>query len=96
MLSLIFKIAYTVSTFIQTLIVFRIVLKIINADSTNKFVSWIYSITDSAIQPFKGIVAESITIDRFTIELTPLIALLFFAVLGFVLSELAKAFRQSD
>ncbi len=95
MLSLIFRILNTVTIFVQTLIVFRIILKIINAQSTNAFVSWIYSITDTVIEPFKGIVAESVTIDRFTIELTPLITLLFFAILGFVFAELTKAFRQS-
>ncbi len=96
MVSLIFRIIYTASAFIQTGILFRVILKIIGAESTNSFVSWIYNITDIIIQPFHGIVAESITIDKFTIELTPLVALLFFAIVGFVSSELAKAFKQSE
>lgn len=96
MITLIFRILYAVSMFIQTGILFRIILKIIGAEDTNTFVSWIYNITDIVIQPFHGIVAESITIDRFTIELTPLVALLFFFIVSFVLSELAKAFKQSE
>ena len=96
MLSLIFKILYTLTTFIQALTVFRIILKIINADSTNNLVSWIYSMSDNFIQPFKGIVPETLNIDRFSIELTPFIALVFFAVLGFIFSELSKAFRIND
>lgn len=94
MLSLIFRILYTATTFTQALIVFRIVFDIINANTANSFVSWIYSISDPLINQFKGIVADSITINNLTIELTPLVALFFFAIIGFVFSELAKAFNH--
>jgi len=96
MLSLIFRILYTLTTFLQTLIVFRIILKIINADPTNNIVSWIYNITETFIEPFKGIIAEEMLIDRFILELTPILALLFYAILGFVFVELSKAFRQAN
>jgi len=96
MLSLIFRILYTLTTFLQTLIVFRIILKVINADSTNSIVSWIYNMTETFIEPFKGIIAEEMLIDRFSIELTPILALVFYAILGFVFVELSKAFRQAN
>jgi len=96
MISLIFRILYTLTTFLQTLIVFRIILKVINADSTNSIVSWIYNMTETFIEPFKGIVADEMLIDRFTLELTPIITLLFYAILGFVFVELSKAFRQAN
>lgn len=96
MLSLIFKILYTLTTFVQTLIIFRIVLKVINANPTNNIVSWVYNLTDTFLQPFKGIVAQEMLIDRFRLELTPIVALVFFSILGFALSELSKAFRQAN
>lgn len=96
MVSLIFRILYTLTTFLQTLLVFRIILKIINADSSNNIVSWIYNMTDTFIEPFKGIVADEMLIDRFALELTPIIALVFYAILGFVFIELSKAFRQAN
>ena len=96
MLSLIFRILYTLTIFLQTLIVFRIILKVINADATNSIVSWIYNMTESFIGPFKGIVAEEMLIDRFSLELTPIVALVFYAILGFVFAELSKAFRQAN
>lgn len=92
----IFKILYVLVTFVETLVIFRIVLKIINADVNNSIVSWVYNLSDQLIKPFEGILSESISIDRFTIELTPIVALLFYAIIGFVLSELSKAFRQAD
>ena len=92
----IFKILYVLVTFVATLVIFRIVLKIINADVNNSIVSWVYNLSDQLIKPFEGILSESISIDRFTIELTPIVALLFYAIIGFVLSELSKAFKQAD
>lgn len=96
MISLIFRILYTVTIFLQTLIVFRIILKVINADATNSIVSWIYNMTENFIEPFQGIVAEEMFIDRFRLELTPIVALVFYAILGFVFAELSKAFRQAN
>lgn len=96
MLSLIFKILYTLTTFVQTLIIFRIVLKVINANETNNIVSWIYNLTDTFLQPFKGIVAQEMLIDRFRLELTPIVALIFFSILGFALSELSKSFKEAN
>lgn len=96
MLSLIFKILYTLTTFIQTLLVFRIILKIINADANNSLVSWVYNLTSNFIEPFKGIVPEEMIVDRFTLELTPIVALVFFSIVSFVFSELSKSFRQAN
>jgi uncharacterized protein YggT (Ycf19 family) len=96
MLSVIFKILYTITTFIQTLIVFRIILKIINANPDNSIVSWVYNLSQTFIDPFNGIVAQQMSIDRFIIELTPIIALVFFSIFGFVFSELSKSFRQAN
>ena len=96
MLTLIFKILYTLTTFIQTLIVFRIILKVINADSTNSLVSWVYNLSENFVTPFKGIVPEEMIIDKFSIELTPIVALVFFSIVGFVFSELAKSFKQAN
>ncbi|MDX9738990.1 MAG: YggT family protein [Candidatus Dojkabacteria bacterium] len=96
MLTFIFKILYTVTTFIQTLIVFRIILKVINADSANSLVSWVYNLSQNFITPFNGIVPEEMVIDKFSIELTPIVALVFFSIVGFVFSELTKAFKQAN
>ncbi len=96
MLTFLFKILYTVTTFVQTLIVFRIILKVINADSTNSLVSWVYDLSQNFITPFKGIVPEEMLIDKFSIELTPIVALVFFSIVGFVFSELTKSFRQAN
>jgi len=94
MLSLLFKILYAIDLLIEASIVMRIILLILNANQSNIFVNWIYDISTIFITPFEGIIAKSIKIDNFTIELTPLIALVFYIVIAFVLSELIKAFSD--
>ncbi len=96
MLKLIFKLLYTAVAFIETLIIFRVILDFINADPTHTLVSWIFNLSDYFIDPFRGITAETLMIDRFTIELTPIIALLFYIVLGFIFSELIRALGRAD
>jgi uncharacterized protein YggT (Ycf19 family) len=76
--------------------VFRIILKVINANPTNSLVSWVYDLSQNFITPFKGIVPEEMIIDKFTIELTPIVALIFFSIVGFVFSELTKSFKQAN
>jgi prepilin signal peptidase PulO-like enzyme (type II secretory pathway) len=94
MLFLLFKILYALDLLIEASIVMRIILLILGANQSNTFVSWTYDISTIFITPFEGIIAKSIKIDNFTMELTPLIALVFYIVIAFVLSELVKAFSH--
>jgi phosphotransferase system glucose/maltose/N-acetylglucosamine-specific IIC component len=96
MFSLLFKLLYACDLFVEAAIVMRIVLSILNANLSNTFVSWIYDISSLFITPFEGIVSNSIKIDSFTFELTPIVALVFYIILAFVLSELIKAFSHRN
>jgi hypothetical protein len=46
------------------------------------------------VKPFEGIVTSSLQINTFTLELTPFVALLFYIIIAFVLSELLKSFSR--
>lgn len=92
MLSLLFKLLYAADLLVEASIVMRIVFSIVKANDSNTFVKWVYDISTMFIQPFDGIIEKSLKIDNFTIDLNPLIALVFYIVIAFVLSELIKAF----
>lgn len=96
MLSLLFKLLYACDLFVEASIVMRVVLSILNANQSNTFVNWVYDISSIFIQPFEGVISNSIQIDNFTFELTPLVALVFYIILAFVLSELIKAFSHRN
>ena len=79
---------------VEALIIARIVLSVINANAQNTLVSWIKNTSDIFINPFNGITANSIQIDHFTLALTPVIALIFFMIASFILSELLRSFSR--
>ncbi len=93
---ILFKLLYIVISFGQTVLIFRIVMSLIKANLNNTFVAWVYSISDLLISPFQGIMAKEIYLDKFRIELTPIIALIFFSIIAFILSELSKTLSKTD
>jgi uncharacterized protein YggT (Ycf19 family) len=93
MLRILFKLAYVADTLIEALIIIRILLSVFASNSTHSFVEWVNSISNIFISPFQGIAPSTLVIDRFEIAITPIIALVFYAIIGFVLSELMKAFN---
>lgn len=94
MLKLLLRLIYAGDILVEALIMARIVLSVINANLQNTLVSWIMNTSYIFIKPFEGITADAIQIDRFTFELTPLIALIFFMIAAFILSELLKSFSR--
>ncbi len=95
MLSLILKLVYTANTLVEALIIIRILLSGFARNSTHTFVEWVNSMSEIFISPFQGIGPSVLVIDNFEISITPVIALLFYAIAGFVLSELIKAFSNN-
>jgi uncharacterized protein YggT (Ycf19 family) len=96
MFRLLFRLLYALTTFIETLVIFRIILKVINANTQNNIVSWIINTTDMLVSPFKDVVSEKMLIDKFELELTSIVALIFYAIAAFLFSELAKSFSHSE
>ncbi len=94
MLKLLIRLVYTATMLIEALIMTRIVLSIINANIQNTIVSWIMNTSDIFVKPFEGITTNAIQIDRFTLSLTPIVALVFFMIAAFILSELLKSFSR--
>jgi len=94
MFKLLIRILHTAAMLIETLIMVRIVLSIINANIQNTIVGWIMNTSDIFVKPFEGITTNTIQIDRFTLSLTPLVALVFFMIAAFVLFELLKSFSR--
>lgn len=95
MIRLILKLAYTVDSLIETLIIIRIILSIFASNSAHTFVLWVNNVSDIFISPFEGIAPSTLVIDKVEIALTPIIALILYAIIGFVLSELIKTFSNN-
>lgn len=94
MLRILLKLAYTVDMLIETVIILKILLSLFAFNSSHVFADWVNTTADIFISPFNGISPSVLVVDKFEIALTPVIALLFYAIVGFVLSELIKTFRN--
>jgi uncharacterized protein YggT (Ycf19 family) len=94
MLKLIIRLSYFAVIFIEGLIITRIVLLAINANPENNFANWVFNTSTLFVKPFEGIVTSSLQINNFTLELTPFVALIFYIIMSFVLSELLKSFSR--
>lgn len=96
MLTLLFKVLYAGDLLVEAGIIMRILLTVFDANISNTFVNWIYDTSSIFITPFEGVLSDSVKIDNFTFELTPLVALVFYIIVAFVLSELVKAFSNKS
>lgn len=94
MLKLIIRLAYIATMFVEALVMTRIILLALNASLENQFASWVMNTSSMFVEPFEGIVSNSIGIASFTLPLTPVVALLFYIVAAFILSELLKSFAR--
>ncbi len=94
MLKLIIRLAYFGVIFIEGLIITRIALLVMNANLENNIANWVFNTSTMFLTPFEGIVTSSLQINNFTLELTPFVALLFYIIIAFVLSELLKSFSR--
>ena len=94
MIKFILRIVYIALMGIEALILARIILNIFNANFSNVYAGWIKNTSEIFISPFSGIMAESIKIESLVISLTPFVALIFYIIGGFIISELLKAFSK--
>lgn len=94
MLRFLLRIAYGAVLFIEALIITRLVLIFLNSNTENLFSGWVKHTSEIFISPFYGISANNLQIDNFVIPLTPLVALVFYIIGAFVLSELLRSFSR--
>jgi uncharacterized protein YggT (Ycf19 family) len=55
------QVVWYILVFIEVLLIFRAIFKVIGANSSSGFVSLIYSITDVMVVPFQGIVPSAVS-----------------------------------
>ena len=72
---------------LEALIGFRIMLKLIAANPNSWFTSFIYQLTDIFLWPFQNIVTNP-SFQNSVIELTSLIAILVYALIGWAIARL--------
>jgi len=96
MIKLIIRLAYFASILIQGILGTRIVLIAINANTENSVVYWITKISDTVISPFQGIVNSTINIWKIQIPAILVVSLVLYIIIGIILSELLKSYKDNN
>lgn len=78
-------------TVIEALLAFRLALKLLAADSSATFTSFVYANTDPLVVPFEG-VFPSFEVLNFTLELSTVLAMIVYGVVGIVILSLLRHF----
>jgi len=78
---------YLVFGVIDGLLFVRLVLKLLGANTLVPFTQWVYNATDFFLAPFKNLL-PAIGTDRSVLEMSVIVAILVYALIGWVLARL--------
>lgn len=79
--------------FIEILLGLRLVLRFFGANQVAPFVRWVYETSDPLIFPFRGMFPSPTLEGGYVLEINTLIALLMYALIGYLLIQLIEFVR---
>jgi uncharacterized protein YggT (Ycf19 family) len=83
------QVIWFVTSLITTLIAIRFVLKLLGASTQSGFVTFIYSLTDALVAPFRAIFPAT-SGQSSTVDVASLVAIVIYALVGWGLVSLVK------
>lgn len=86
---------YLVLSIVEILLAFRLVLRLLGANSANAFVSFVYALTYPLIYPFIGIFALPRDLAVASFETATLVAMLVYAVIAYIIVALIRIAKTS-
>lgn len=76
---------------VESFLGLRFLLKLLGANEDNGFVSWVYSMSDVLLEPFRGIFPTRLFENTFVFEFSTLFAMLMYGIAGMLLLALVDA-----
>jgi uncharacterized protein YggT (Ycf19 family) len=90
------EVIYLVFSIVDVVLLVRMVLKLLGANPHAGFSSFIYTISDALLVPFRGILPTTTVSGQSVFEMSALIAIIVYALVGFGLTRLVSiAFSRS-
>jgi uncharacterized protein YggT (Ycf19 family) len=90
------EVIYLVFAIVDVVLLVRMVLKLLGANPHAGFSSFIYTISDALLVPFRGILPTTTVSGQSVFEMSALIAIIVYALVGFGLTRLVSiAFSRS-
>lgn len=80
----------------EAFLALRFALKLLGASARADFVSWIYETTAPLLAPFRGAFPSPMIEQGFILEFSTLFAILIYAVIGWLLTELVEFIAEAE
>jgi len=87
------RLAQAALSLVGVLLTLRFVLRLLNADATNRFISWVYDTTAPAVHPFFNWFPQVRSGDGFIFEWATLFALVSYTVLTFAVLSVVGRYK---
>lgn len=94
--SILMQFTYLVLGILEALLGLRFILRLLNANSGNSFVSWIYDASQPVLEPFFNIFPNVRLEDGFVMELSTLFAMLVYGLIGYAVLALIDALTPNE
>ena len=78
-------------TAIEALIGLRVIFKLAGVSPTHTVVKWLYEVSNPLVDPFKGLFSASSPMKRSELELTALLAMLIYGIVGYIISDIIRS-----
>jgi uncharacterized protein YggT (Ycf19 family) len=88
------KLIHFVLGLVEIVLMLRIVLRLFAANPNASFVNWVYSTSDTLIQPFRGIFPTTVIEKSYVLDFTALFALIIYALVGSLLGYLVAVLER--
>lgn len=90
------RIVWYVTGFIIALLTLRLILLMLAANDSNAFVGFIYALSGFFAAPFFGIFSYQPAYGQFTFEISTVVAIIVYALVGWGIAKLATLGRPQD
>ena len=90
------RVVWYITGIIIALLLIRLILLLLAANDTNAFVGFIYTLSGLFAAPFYGIFNYQPTYGQFTFEVSTVVAILVYALVGWGIAKLATLSRPQD
>ncbi len=91
--TLVLQLVNIIFGFIEGILAVRVLLRFFGASSGAPFVRWVYETSDPLLTPFRGMFPNSILTGGYVLEVNTLIAILIYAIAGYILGEIIAYVR---
>lgn len=90
-----YQVIWYILGIIESLLAFRVVLKMLGANASSGFASLIYTITDPMAQPFRGIFQISANEQGAVLEWSTFVAMIVYGLIAFALVQLMQFMKPT-